>query len=133
MREAKIGGGATKQSLPNFPFTFLGARRRLDERRSGAGGRAGPAGAQGALQFCNVVAVLIGSGTSVCVYLCVTGCVFVYMYTYLVLFASPLLVIVEDVFTDVLPALLLGRQLLMDPPSPELVPAASLVPHRHCH
>lgn len=134
-REAKVGGRATKQPLPNFPFTFLGARRRLDERRSGAGGGAGPAGAQGALQLCDVVAVLTGSQASdrACLYLNVCGFVCVCVYTYLVLLASPLLVVVEDVFADVLPALLLRRELLMDPSSPELVSATSLVPHCHCH
>lgn len=51
---------------------------------------------------------------------------------YLVLLPPSLLVVVEDVFPDVLPALVLRRD-VVNSSLPELVTAAFLVPHRHRH
>lgn len=49
---------------------------------------------------------------------------------YLILLAAAFLVIVEDVFADVFPALVLGRD-VVDAALTELVAAALLVPHSH--
>lgn len=51
---------------------------------------------------------------------------------YLVLLSSSLLVVVEDVLPDVLPALML-RWDVVNTSLAELIPAALLIPYGHCH
>lgn len=51
---------------------------------------------------------------------------------YLVLLSSSLFIVVENVFSDVLPALMLSRD-VVNSSLPELISAAFLVPHCHCH
>lgn len=58
--------------------------------------------------------------------------VFMCALAYLILLSSSLLVVVEDVFPDVLPALVFSRNVI-NASFPELVPAAFLIPNSHCH
>lgn len=51
---------------------------------------------------------------------------------YLVLLSASFLVVVEDVLPDVLPALVLGRD-VVHASLAKLVPTALLIPYGHCH
>lgn len=63
---------------------------------------------------------------------CSAVCVSVWVIEYLVLLSSSFLVVVEDVFADVLPALVFSRD-VVNSSFPELVAAAFLIPNRHRH
>lgn len=62
------------------------------------------------------------------VWRCSSTCALVY----LILLSSSFLVVVEDVFSDVLPALVFSGDVI-NSSFPELVSAAFLVPNGHCH